>query len=76
MDASTLSPEQRAVLGIKMPLPKCLSESLLALERDEALQQVMGPQLVSYYISVKRAESERLLAMTDESRRFWLLERY
>lgn len=36
----------------------------------------MGLRLVGYYISVKRAESERLMAMSEQPRRLWLLEKY
>lgn len=56
--------------------PKSLSESLAAIEQDEGLQHLMGPQLVGCYINVKRSESECLLGMPEQALRLWLLERY
>lgn len=75
-DASTLSSSDRESHGITTPLPKSISESLEALESDEALQALLGPELVKNYLIVKRAESARLLDMFEEERLFWLLERY
>ncbi|KAJ5114789.1 hypothetical protein NUU61_000548, partial [Penicillium alfredii] len=74
VDASTLSPSQRTALGITTPLPKSLAQSLDALQTDESLQALLGPELVRNYIIVKRAESARLLAMPEDERRLWLLE--
>ncbi|KAF9889851.1 hypothetical protein FE257_006941 [Aspergillus nanangensis] len=75
-DAATLSPEQRAELGITTPMPKSLEQSLAALEADTALQEVMGEELVRNYILVKRMEHETLQQMDEETRRRWLVERY
>ncbi|KAJ5594339.1 uncharacterized protein N7459_000547 [Penicillium hispanicum] len=76
VDASTLTATQRSDLGITAPLPKTLAESLDALEKDEPLHAMLGPNLVRNYITVKRAESARLMAMSEQKRRLWLLERY
>ncbi|KAJ5153177.1 uncharacterized protein N7482_009655 [Penicillium canariense] len=76
VDASSLSPAERSALGITTPIPKSLAESMAALSEDKTLQNVMGHEIVQNYLSVKRAESKRLLAMPDEERRLWLLERY
>lgn len=76
MDASHLFPDERSALGITTPLPRSLAESMAALSEDEALQGVLGRELVQNYLSVKRAESGRLQSMADEKRQLWLLERY
>lgn len=76
MDASHLTSAERSALGITTPLPKSLAESLAALSGDEALQGVLGAELVQNYVSVKSAESERLQSMADDKRQLWLLERY
>lgn len=76
MDASHLTSAERSALGITIPLPKSLAESMTALSENEALQGVLGRELVRNYLSVKRAESERLQGMADDKRRLWLLERY
>lgn len=49
---------------------------MAALEGDTPLHELLGPELVKNYLIVKRAESARLQAMSDEDRRMWLLERY
>jgi len=76
VDASHLTSAERSALGITTLLPKSLAESLTALVEDEALQGILGTELVQNYLSVKRAESERLQSMADDKRELWLLERY
>jgi glutamine synthetase len=75
VDASTLTSSQRAELGITTPIPKSLHKCLDALE-NSPLDKLLGAELVRNYITVKRAESVRLQAMSEEKRRLWLLERY
>lgn len=76
VDAATLSEAQRTELGITTPLPKSLAHSLDALEADDDLHTLLKEDLVRNYIIVKRAESARLLSMSEETRRLWLIERY
>ncbi|OQE15369.1 hypothetical protein PENFLA_c032G10213 [Penicillium flavigenum] len=71
-----LTPSQRTTLGITTPLPKSIAQSLEALEKDESLRDILGLNLVSGYLTAKRAESARLLSISEEERRLWLLERY
>lgn len=76
VDASTLSESQRSELGITTQIPKSLDESLVALENDKALQNLLGPGFVRNYTLVKRAESASLSAMSEAERRLWVVERY
>lgn len=76
VDASTLTPSQRSDLGITTAIPKTLAQSLAALEADTALQRFLGPEFVTHYCQVKRAESAKLAAMPEDERRRWLVERY
>lgn len=76
VDASTLTDSQRADLGIKERIPKTLAESLVALESNKEMQSLLGSIFVGNFVTVKRAELERLLAMPEEDRRVWLLEKF
>ncbi|KAA8645795.1 extracellular developmental signal biosynthesis protein FluG [Aspergillus tanneri] len=65
--------------GLELGVRDCLYKLMLsldALENDSVLQDVLGPDLVKNYIIVKRFEREMLLAMDEEKRRQWLIERY
>jgi glutamine synthetase len=75
-DPSTLTPEQRSSLGIATAIPKTLEQSLSALEANNPLQHLLGPELVKNYCQVKRAETAKLAAMPAPERRKFLLERY
>ncbi|KAL4970204.1 extracellular developmental signal biosynthesis protein FluG [Aspergillus stella-maris] len=75
-DASALTDSQRSALGITTQLPNTLTKSLEALESNETLRALLGPTLVDNYITVKRAERQKLNAMDEEARRKWLVERY
>jgi glutamine synthetase len=46
------------------------------LASNETLRDLLGPNLVKNYSMVKRAESEKLNAMDEKTRRKWLIERY
>lgn len=75
-DASLISEEQRAALGIRVRLPNTLEKSLAALERDAVVQEALGAGCVANYIAVKRAEIAKLRGFGDEKRRVWLMSRY
>lgn len=76
MDASTLSPSERTALGITTALPKSITESLAALEKDTEIQGLLGRDFARNYTVVKTAEREKLNAMSEEERRIWLVEQY
>jgi glutamine synthetase len=76
VDASTLSPTEREVLGIIDQIPKRLEDSLVALENDDDMSAILGAGFVKKYIAVKRAEAKKLAAMAEDERRTWLIERY
>ncbi|KAE8372998.1 hypothetical protein BDV26DRAFT_272981 [Aspergillus bertholletiae] len=71
-----LSVEEREELGIETLLPRTLDQSLTALEADGALGSLMGPDLVSTYVRLKRGEAEFLREMEEDERRRWLIARY
>ncbi|KAL2867043.1 extracellular developmental signal biosynthesis protein FluG [Aspergillus lucknowensis] len=75
-DAATLDEAERSALGITTKLPTTLPQSLDALASNETLQELLGSNLVKNYITVKRAESKKLNAMDEKTRRKWLIERY
>lgn len=57
-------------------LPRDLKESLLHLEQDAPLQQVLGTSLSSAYIAVKRRESEEIQSLGKDKRRAWLIANF
>lgn len=71
-----MTDEQGAEYGITEKLPRSLTESLAALEASDVLRDVFGSDQVRDYLIVKRAEQEKLLAMSEEERRAWLIQRY
>lgn len=76
IDASQVSEEERADLGIRMTLPHSLPESLAHLRKDETLREALGDVTVTDYIDVKEAEMAKLQGFGDEKRRLWLMARY
>jgi glutamine synthetase len=75
-DASTLSEKDRSDLGITERIPTSLPESLSALEADSELQTMLDKVFVQTYCAVKRAEMDKLNAMSEDARRLWLVSRY
>ena len=57
-------------------MPRDLEEALTAFEADEELQDLMGQELASTWLAVKRAEQEMLNEMDEKERRIWLMELY
>lgn len=57
VDPARLSEKERKKLGVE-PLPSSLEEAVGALERDEVLQEALGPVLAKEYAIVKRAVCE------------------
>jgi glutamine synthetase len=75
-DPALLDPAARARLGIDQRLPDGILDALQCLDRDAALGDILGGPCVRTYLAVKRAESDMLLAMSEGSRRAFLLDRY
>lgn len=71
-----LSVEERKALGVTDRLPATLDESLGALEEDTQMRDLLGDEIISSYIPVKRGEAEFLRAMDDDQRKVWLIARY
>lgn len=74
--AASMSAEEREALGIKDLLPTVLDNSLVALQQDAQLQELMGPIMVSSYLSLKKGEAQFFRAMPEDQRRNWLIARY
>lgn len=74
--AASMSVEEREALGIKDTLPTMLDYSLAALQQDTQLQELMGPIMVSSYLSLKRGEAQIFRAIPEDQRRNWLIARY
>ncbi len=54
------------------PLPRTLEEALAALERSERARELLGADLVEYWLAVKRAELEAARAAVTD----WEVRRY
>ncbi|GAM83144.1 hypothetical protein ANO11243_011300 [Dothideomycetidae sp. 11243] len=76
LNPSKMSPEQLSEHGIEERMPKDQNEALEALSGSKTLRNVFGDTCVDNYIIVRKAEGEKLAAMTEEGRRTWLIERY
>jgi len=71
-----LSDEERAELGITQ-LPQSLEESLDAFEQSLFIKDVFGPELVTVYLSKKRAEiSDHKDAVQIDDEHEWELKQY
>ncbi|KAJ9156503.1 Protein fluG [Pleurostoma richardsiae] len=75
-DPARLTENDRRELNVTQMLPGSLEEALEALQGDEELVEILGPELVEKYVAVKEAETKLLKGMTDEERREWIMERY
>ncbi|KAJ5525120.1 FluG family protein [Penicillium frequentans] len=76
IEPSNMSSQERTALGVKNKMPFELIESLKNLEADNSLKQILGDNLVSTYLSVKRCELEVLQKMTPEEKRVWFISRF
>lgn len=75
-DPASLSPKERLQLGIDTKLPKSIDEALGALVSDEHLSALLGLDVVSRYVAVKKAEIQLLEPMEANERRKWIMDRY
>jgi glutamine synthetase len=73
---SRLSEAERSELGIVSRLPRTIEQSLESLQGDNALQDALGTQVVTHFVTMKKAEQEMLNAMSESERRIWLMEHY
>lgn len=76
VDPASLTQNDRKELNVSEMLPAGVEEALQALEGDEELTELLSPELVEKYTSVKRFELKFLEPMEDEDRRKFLIERY
>ncbi|KAM0269666.1 hypothetical protein ACHAQH_009665 [Verticillium albo-atrum] len=76
VDPAQLTPDQREELGVTVRFPKDLREALEALNRDDALEELLGNEFIKRYTDVKNAEMRLLDRMSEEERRQFILERY
>ncbi|KAL4739353.1 hypothetical protein BDV11DRAFT_215277 [Aspergillus similis] len=73
---SSLSADQRAVLGIQTQIPTSLQESLSALEQSAPMRQYLGDSIVSTYLAVKKGELEELCNRTADQTHDWIISRF
>jgi len=76
MDPAKLTANDRKELGVTDMLPASVEEALGALNADEELVEMLGPELVERYVNVKEFEVSFLGGMEEEERRGWIMERY
>lgn len=76
VDPASLTENERKELNITEMLPENVSSALLALEQDEQMVELMGPELVEKYAAVKEFELKFLGDMSKEESRQWLITRY
>lgn len=57
-------------------MPRSLEESLVALEDDGELKEILAAGLVQDYLDMKYAEQKMLMGMEEPERHVWLVERY
>ncbi|PLB48927.1 glutamine synthetase/guanido kinase [Aspergillus steynii IBT 23096] len=71
-----LTAAEREALGIKTPLPKSLTDSLDALEADDAVSELVSSAIVSTYLGVKRGEVRHFKGLSDEETKDYLISKY
>ena len=76
VDPSTIGEDDREKLGIMQKIPNSLEKSLVALEKDADMIEVLGKALVKPYVGLRRGFMELVKGMDKEERRLWLMERY
>ncbi|KAK3942308.1 hypothetical protein QBC46DRAFT_78770 [Diplogelasinospora grovesii] len=76
IDPALLTENDRKELNVTQMLPLSVEEALKALKEDEEFVELMGPELVQFYINVKQSELNMLGKMGDKERREWIMERY
>jgi glutamine synthetase len=76
VDASLLSKQERAELGITTMLPHSLEESLACLKEDDVIREALGDVTLTDYCELKEAEMKKLRGFGEEKRRLWLMARY
>jgi glutamine synthetase len=76
MNPSQLSAEQRQAYGVTQKMPTRVEESLIALDGDGELREMLADGLVYDYIAMKKSELKMLEDMPEGERRVFLIERY
>ena len=75
-DPAEYSEGERHARGIKEKLPSNLDEALVELSGSSDMANILGNDLISSHVRVKRAEQELLGRMDPHQRREWMIERY
>ena len=76
VDPASLTENDRKELNVSEMLPASVEEALQALEDDQELVDLLSPELVEKYSSVKHFELKFLGSMEDEEKRQFLIARY
>ncbi|GBC08721.1 hypothetical protein RclHR1_08340007 [Rhizophagus clarus] len=75
-DPASLSPENRAKLGITERLPDTLEESLSELKKDEDLIKSIGEDIIQCFITVKESELDYFKSLSKDKIYEILFEKY
>jgi glutamine synthetase len=67
------APIEGSAYDLPYDLPRSMEESMLRLQRCEALVEILGPQFVKAYLAVKRSEVEAFLNVISSWEREFLL---
>lgn len=70
----SMSPEERAKLGIETPLPRSLSEAVTELRSSVVLEKAMGKEFIDTYTSLKSLEADTHSRLSEEERRAFMLQ--
>jgi glutamine synthetase len=76
IDPATLTDNDRKELNVTEMLPSSVEEALRALQEDEELTGLLGPELVERYVLLKETELNFLGGLGEDERRQWIMERY
>lgn len=74
--ANLLTEEEREQLGVRVLLPKTLSESVDSLESNTVICESVGRAIIEPYVAIKKGEIEQVKSWTDKERRNYLISRY
>lgn len=74
-DPADLSDEEREARGVHR-LPTSLDESIQALEQDQVVLDILGPELAQSFLAVRRDEWQAMKDMSHAEQVDLLLERY
>ena len=76
VDPASLKDAERKALGIREQFPKNFTEAAQRLRASLDMADILSPNVVQTYLTIKEAEWRMLEKMGPARRRNWLIERY